>query len=83
MSRIEDLPHYLKRLLDDRHRKMSPVVDKTGNVVLGHLWKLLLEDTLQSSKDNEAVAGIVIIHDSKFYFPSTLFDDGRLNAANG
>lgn len=44
MSRDEDLPHYLKRPLDDRHREMSPVVDETGNVVLRHLWKLLLED---------------------------------------
>jgi len=62
---------------------MSPVIDETGNVVLGHLWKLLLKDTFQPSKDDEAVAGIVVVHDSEFYFPSTLFDDGRLNAKIG
>jgi hypothetical protein len=79
MSRDEDLPHYLKRPLDDRHREMSPVVDETGNVVLRHLWKLLLEDAFQPSEDDKAVASIVVVHNSEFYFSGTLFDDCRLN----
>lgn len=73
-----NVPHYLKRLLDNRHGQMSPVIDKTSYIILWHLWELLLEDAFQSSQDDEAFAGIVVVYDSKLYLPSALFDNSRL-----
>lgn len=58
---------------------MCPVIYQPGYVVFRHLRQLLLEDTFETSENDEALPFIVVIYDSKLYFSSTLFNDGRLN----
>ena len=57
---------------------MRPIIYQPSYVVLGHLWELFLEDTFQASKNDEAVAGIIIVHNSKFDLSVALFQDGWL-----
>lgn len=57
---------------------MCPVVYQSSDVVLGHLWQLLLEDTLESSEDNSAVLFAVVVNDSKLDFAGSFLDHSRL-----
>jgi hypothetical protein len=57
---------------------MSAVVDESGDVVLGHLWELLLEDALETGENYEGFALVVVVDYSEFDLAITLFDDGRL-----
>lgn len=58
---------------------MRPVVDETSDVVLGHLRKLFLEDTLQASKNNERLAVAVVVDHAEFDLAIPLFDDSGLS----
>ena len=61
---------------------MRPIVHKPGYVILGHFGELFLEDTFQTSQNDEAVARIIIVDDSEFDFSIALFDNGWLEGAD-
>ena len=73
------IPDYFERFLHDRHRKMGPIINQPRYIVFWHLWKLLLEDTFESSQDDQAFSSIVIVDYSKLDFSVTLFLDSWLN----
>jgi hypothetical protein len=58
---------------------MRPIVDQTGNVILWHLWQLLLEDTFETSENDETLSGVVIVDHTELDVSVTFFDDGRLD----
>ena len=72
------IPHHLKGLLDNSHRKMCPVVHQPRNVVFWHLRELLLKYTFQTSQYDHAFPFVIIIDDAELDVPLTLFFDGGL-----
>ena len=58
---------------------MCSVVYKAGDVVLGHFWELLLEDTFQAGEDDGALPLSVIVDDAELDLASSLLDDGGLS----
>lgn len=62
----------------DSHREMGPIVDKACDVVLGHLRKLFLENTLQACEDNEAIVGTIVVDDTELNVASAFFKNGGL-----
>ena len=56
---------------------MGPIINQSGDVVLGHLGQLLLEDALEASEDHEVFSRAIIVDDTKFDITSALFQDGR------
>ena len=57
---------------------MGTVVYEAGDVVLGHLGQLFLEDAFQAREDDEALALVVVVDHSKLDLAIALFDDGGL-----
>lgn len=75
---VSDASNNLEGLLDDGYRQVGSVVDKTRDVIFGHLWQLLLKDTFQAGEDNQGLAGIIIIDNSELNIACPLFDNGGL-----
>lgn len=71
----------LERFLDNSNRQMGAVVDEPGDIVFGHLRKLLLKNTFEASKDDGRLALIVVVDDAKLDFTIAFFDDSRLSRA--
>jgi hypothetical protein len=59
---------------------MSPIVDQSSDVILGHLRKLFLEDTFEAGQDDEALPFAIVIDDSKFDITISFLRDRRLGA---
>jgi hypothetical protein len=53
--------------------QVRSIINKSRNVILGHLWELFLEDALQARQDDEAVVRSVIVDDSELDITSALF----------
>ncbi|KAH0357224.1 histone acetyltransferase, partial [Aureobasidium melanogenum] len=73
---ICDAAHNFEGLFDDGHGKMSAIVDETGNVVLGHLRQLFLEDTFEAGQDDVALVVAIVVDSSELDLAVALFDDG-------
>lgn len=52
---------------------MRTIVDQACDIILGHLWKLLLKDALQPGENDETIPRAIIIDHSKLDFTSSLF----------
>ncbi len=57
-------------------KRKKPVVDQSGNVLLGHLWKLALKNILQPSEQNHAFPPSVVDYDTKLDNSSLFFVHG-------
>lgn len=75
---VGDAADDLERLLDDGNGEMGPVVDEAGDVVLGHLGELLLEDAFEAGEDDEGLALVVVVDHPELDFALALLEDGRL-----
>jgi hypothetical protein len=75
---VGDPPNHLQRVLDYCYREMGSVVYQTGDIILGHLGELLLEDAFQTRHYNETFTFVIIVDHSEFDLAFALFDDGRL-----
>lgn len=65
-------------MLDNSNRQMCPIVDQSRNIILRHLWKLFLENALQSRQNDEALPLPIIVDHSEFNFAISFFDHGGL-----
>ena len=75
---IRDAANNFQRLLDNGDGQMSAIVNKSGNVILRHLWELFLKDALETGENYEGFALVVVVDYSEFDLAIALFDDGRL-----
>ena len=57
---------------------MGTVVDQSGYIVLRHLGQLLLEDTFQTSQNNETFPAVIVVDNPKLDLAITLLRDGGL-----
>lgn len=57
---------------------MGPIVYQAGDVVLGHLRKLLLKDAFQAGEDDQTFALVVVVDDPELDFSVALFNHRRL-----
>jgi hypothetical protein len=53
---------------------MCSIIDQTSDIVLGHLGELLLEDTFEAGKDDEALSGAVIVDNAKLDLSISFFN---------
>lgn len=59
---------------------MGPIINQSSDVILRHLWKLLLEYTFEARQDYEALPFAVIIDHSKFNITIPFLCNRRLGA---
>lgn len=71
-------PNDFKRKFNNGNGKMSPIIDESCDIILRHLWQLLLEDTFQSCQDDHALASIVIVDYTEFDYSGAFFKDSWL-----
>lgn len=57
---------------------MGSVIDKTRNVVLGHLGQLLLEDALEVGQDDETLAFVIVVDNAELDFAIAFLNYGGL-----
>lgn len=72
------IPNYLQRMLDNRDGQMRSIIHQPGDIILGHLGELLLENAFQPRKNHKAVARPVVIDHPEFNVSSTLLKNRRL-----
>ena len=73
---------YFQGVLYDCQGEMCSIIHEAGNVLFGHLGKLLLENILHAGEDNGAVFGGVIVDDTDFDFTVAFFDYGGLRGTS-
>ena len=76
-----NIPDDFKRLLDNSHGQMGTVVDQSSNIVFWHFWKLLLEDTLETSHNDHALSRVVVVNDAKFNLAIAFLCDSWLEVS--
>lgn len=73
-----DIPYNLQRFLHNSYAQVGAVVDKSRNVVFGHLRQLFLEDALQARQDDCALSPPIVVDHSELNLPITLLYDSGL-----
>ena len=68
----------LQRHFDNGQGKVIIVIDKTSNVIFGHLWELLSKQAFEPCKDNHIIPGTIIVDNSEFNLAISFFQNRRL-----